>query len=167
MTQAIAKIELERFVDRTDWPDGPWATEPDRLEWRDGVTGLPCLIVRNQLGALCGYVGVPPGHPYYEKDYNDVDVEVHGGLTFADHCHEGGKICHVPLPGEPEKVWWLGFDCCHGWDQAPGMMRFGGFRDGSYKNVQYVTNQCEDLARQIFAAVPSPADRVLNSLKQG
>lgn len=49
------------------WGNGAWVDEPDKAQWRDEATGLPCLLVRNQLGALCGYVGVYPDHPYFAK----------------------------------------------------------------------------------------------------
>lgn len=35
-------------------------------------------------------------------------LAVHGGLTYSDRCHD--DICHVPAPGEPDDVWWFGFD---------------------------------------------------------
>lgn len=75
-----------RTVDKSQWGNGPWQSEPDKKQWRDAETGFPCLIVRGPSGALCGYVGVPRSHPAFEKDYNDVDVEVHWGLTFASKC---------------------------------------------------------------------------------
>lgn len=34
-------------------------------------------------GYANGYVAVPPEHPYFGKNYDDVDVSVHCGLTFA------------------------------------------------------------------------------------
>jgi hypothetical protein len=94
-----------RTFDKSAWGPGPWQNEPDKMQYRDKGTGYPCLIVRNNSGALCGYVGVPKGHPAYEKSY-DVswydengkerqmtpfeqamsNIAVHGGLTFADHC---------------------------------------------------------------------------------
>ena len=55
----------------------PWLTEPDRLEWTH--EGYPCLAVRNSFGAWCGYVGVPEGHPWYERceaDLADVQTKV-------------------------------------------------------------------------------------------
>jgi len=43
---------------------------------------LPCSIWRHeQLGHLCGYIGVPKGHPWYGKDYDAIEADVHGGLT--------------------------------------------------------------------------------------
>jgi hypothetical protein len=55
-----------------------------------------------------------------EEDY----IYVHGGLTFADSCsdevrEDGGGICHIPYPGRPADVWWLGFDCAHCDDLSP------------------------------------------------
>jgi hypothetical protein len=88
-----------------DWGRGPWQSEPDKVQWVDEATGLDCLIVRGPSGALCGYVGVPETHPYHGKDYSscalaepcgeawcehspESAMHVHGGLTFADTCHE-------------------------------------------------------------------------------
>lgn len=49
--------------DKSGWGDGPWQKEPDKAQWLDEATRLPCLAVRNNVsGTLCGYVGVPPGH---------------------------------------------------------------------------------------------------------
>lgn len=143
-------------TDRTGWPSGPWDGEPDRVEWY--VDDVPCLITRNpNLGHLCGYVAVPPGHPWHGKGYDDIDVGVHGGLTYADLCAPDIGVCHVPRPGEPEDVWWVGFDLAHYGDLSPVMVMFerkvgfGPFPGEWYKDVSYVTRQCEDLARQAQA----------------
>src|SRR4051812_44340660 len=108
-----------KTVDKSTWGPGDWQDEPDKVQWQDEATGLPCLIVRGPSGALCGYVGVAEGHPLFAKEYSSADVEVHGGLTFADFCqqttNEARHVCHVPAPGEPDHVWWFGFDCAHSW----------------------------------------------------
>ena len=59
-----------KTVDKSTWDDGPWKDEPDKKQWQEETTGLPCLIVRNHMGALCGYVGVPKDHPLYEAAYD-------------------------------------------------------------------------------------------------
>ncbi len=41
----MEKIEY-RTVDKTGWGEGPWQSEPDKRQWQDEATGLPCLIVR-------------------------------------------------------------------------------------------------------------------------
>jgi hypothetical protein len=113
-----------RTVDKSAWGPGEWADEPDKVQWQDEATGLPCLAVRNHHGVWCGYVGVAPGHPWHGMGYSDVDddISVHGGLTFANACSPGKEehgICHKPDPGEPEHVWWFGFDCGHCDDLIP------------------------------------------------
>lgn len=111
------------FPPRDGWGPGPWDDEPDHLEWRHA--GFPCLIHRGPVGALCGYVGVPEDHPWYYEHYDTVQqtitptLSMHGGLTYSRVCQ--GGICHVPLPGEPEEVYWLGFDCSHSEDVTPGL----------------------------------------------
>lgn len=102
--------------------NGPWLNEPDKIQWVS-ETGLDCLMVRNRLGAWCGYVGVTEDHPWFEKDYQNLDVDVHGSLTFADFCQPGKEeargVCHVPFPGRSDRIWWLGFDCAHIQDLMP------------------------------------------------
>lgn len=163
-------------VDKTEWGEGPWVDEQDKVQWLDEETSLPCIIKRNGSGAWCGYVGVSKDHPAYLKDYNEVDVEVHGGLTFADRCqpHDEGEqgeahaICHVVEDGEDDAVWWLGFDCAHGgMDYVPRMVAdtkrfgFGGdkdladvldiFSEGTYRDQAYVTAETLNLAKQLAA----------------
>lgn len=145
---------------------GPWTTEPDKAQWVDPDTGLDCLIVRNRGGALCGYVGVPVEHPAFGQDYNDVDVHVHGGLTYADTCQQEGEagepsggICHVPLPGRPHEIYWLGFDCAHAWDLSPGMRDWEREHmpqhlldhksQDVYRDLGYVVCEITALARQL------------------
>lgn len=144
-----------------EFGDGPWMEEPDKMQWQDEDTGLPCLIVRNQFGTLCGYVGVPQGHPMHSKHYDDgPDLRVHGGLTFAGSCSHGEEsksICHVPEPGEPDDVWWLGFDAGHAFDYSPGMAKYSrdqgrDFFDNdqfTYRNFGYMRNECAKLAKQL------------------
>ena len=163
-------------IDKTGWGDGPWNEEPDKIQWIDEATGLDCLIVRNRLGALCGYVGVPPEHPWHGIGYStplsgDADdyehrpdylTDVHGGLTYADRCQEDAPaesgICHVPLPGRHPDAWWFGFDCAHSCDVVPGIearereMGFGPrvrMPYEAYRTVAYVKAECAKLAAQL------------------
>ena len=143
------EIATEYKVDRANWPSGPWDTEPDKLQWIDLATDLDCLIVRNRLGALCGYVGVAAGHPWYGSDYDDVSADAHGGLTYAEKCRD--PICHVPQPGRSDDIWWLGFDCCHFGDLCPGDLFIPtiSIPDGiKYRDMAYVRRECESLAQQ-------------------
>lgn len=153
---------------RAGWAAGPWDIEPDLVEWRHRDHSLALLVVRSPLGAWCGYVAVPPGHPLHGKPIDDANVEVHGGLTYADAC--SGSICHVPGPGEPDDVWWLGFDCGHAFDVMPGVE--AGIRQAyeamgkerpscaafdslnTYRDLDYVMAEVESLAKQVGEAAP-------------
>lgn len=154
-------------IDKTAWGPGPWQDEPDKVQWTDAETGLPCLAKRHAVnGHLCGYVGVSEGHPAFEIDgYDDeVNVEVHGGLTYAAHCEEGDEahaICHIPEPGQPDHVWWFGFDCGHFMDFQPGMksqlaalsptINYPFDPDTTYRTLDYVRAETARLASQLAA----------------
>lgn len=141
--------------DKKDWPRGEWDNEPDKAHWVDESTGLDCLIVRGSSGALCGYAGVPKGNSHFEKEYFEIDVEVHGGLTFADKCSPGEDesvgVCHPKVGAANEFVWWLGFDCAHAWDVLPShAWSFG--HDSTYRNFDYVKQEVTRLAGQLNQA---------------
>lgn len=149
------------FIDKSKWARGPWDEEPDKVQWQDERTGLPCLAVRHpSLGQLCGYVAVKKGHPYYKRsDEEKFDVFCHGGVTFSGACDgdEEKGICHKPAVGEPDNVWWIGFDCAHAGDLAPGLAytisTVGGkpWHEDVYRDLAYVKNQCANLAQQLCA----------------
>lgn len=150
----------ETFQDKSDWEDGPWKNEPDKASWIDEETWLDCLIVRNNSGALCGYVGVSENHPYYQTQYDQIEknIDVHGGLTYSAFCQENGKICHKT--DEVDQIWWFGFDCAHAEDIMPAHEKYYkqlglkstaeimGLR-ASYKDMEYVKNEVKSLARQL------------------
>jgi hypothetical protein len=130
-------------IDRTGWGEGLWDGEPDFERWQHA--GLACVAMRQHGGAWCGYVNAPKGHPWRAVGFGDIDVHVHGGLTYsqqvgADH--------------------WLGFDCNHAWDLAPGrvallkalgpMMR--GLPPATYRDLTYVRANVEALAEQAASA---------------
>jgi hypothetical protein len=178
---SVTPIREVTYIDKSEWPDGPWKSEPDKVQWKDKATGLPCLAVRNRhSGHWCGYVGVAEGHPAFELPYDDASalgpehkdgwkgLDVHGGLTYSAFCQddedaEDHGICHVPQPGEPDRVWWLGFDCAHSGDLSPklgytaGMLKV--YADileqkrsyETYQTLEYVQGECARLAEQLGA----------------
>ena len=63
-------------------------------------------------GYANGYVGVPPGHPWFGKSYDEIDdkVTIHGGLTYGrDHLPLTDKGQQPVIDG----LFWFGFDTCH------------------------------------------------------
>lgn len=153
-----------KFMDKTGWPEGPWMNEPDKKQWLDMDTGLPCLVVRvPQHGALCGYVGVSKDHSLFEKTYHDRENlgDVHGGLTFTGFCmKDPTSVCHLVDDGEEDKVWWFGFDCVHSNDLSPikadsfwrEILGDSPSSSGQYRNFEFVTNEVKRLAKALKAA---------------
>lgn len=158
-------------VDRTGWPKGPWDDEPDRVDFKT-VAGFPAIALRHHSGHWCGYVAVPPGHPAYTHPNIDDVVKVHGTFTYGGKC--AGHVCHVPEPGEPADVYWLGFDFAHCGDAHPskyddfdahtwsedGRTQFWGPKSryvrpgevrGVYRDIAYVARECEKVAEQLAA----------------
>jgi len=105
-----------------------------RLAWSEH--GLPCLAWRNDLGAWCGYVGVPPAHPIHRRSYHELDhIDAHGGLTFSGS-----------LP-DKRADWWVGFDCAHAGDYVPALSQVGG----EVRSLDYVRAEVGRLAAQVAA----------------
>lgn len=76
----------------------------------------------------CGYVLLPPYHPYYEEKYDDIKIKCHGGLTFSSHNFLGKEY-----PG-----WWIGFDCAHEDDVF------------NPKNINFVEQECKNIVEQLM-----------------
>lgn len=62
------------------------------------LSDLPYAILMNDhLGTLCGYLGVPPNHPWYGQhsewaNDNPIDaIQVHGGVTFTGASIHGNQ----------------------------------------------------------------------------
>ena len=54
---------------------------------------------------FCGYIGLSPSHPWYGKDNDEIPIQCHGGLTFAQREHndreynmEQMKYLHATMP---------------------------------------------------------------------
>ena len=162
-------------TDKADLGPGPWQDEHDKEQWACEHTALACLIVRNQMGAWCGYVGVPLDHPKAEPLIAREDVDgllvAHGGVNFAGPCVDHGEddsrpaartICHVRGEGDGE-VHWLGFDCAHGGDIVPWFRKKFPqdsilMRRAIYRDVAYVKAQVYMLALQIAAILGLPLE---------
>jgi hypothetical protein len=154
-------------IDKSSWSRGPWDDEPDKVQWKDEETGFVCLAVRHpDSGHWCGYVGLPESHPGHGQSRDEFrSLDVHGLVTFADFCQEGpedSSICHVPDSGS-DKVYWIGFDCQHIHDRAPGLeallkkledlpvcrSMLPVSRGLVYRTLDYVRKECASLARQL------------------
>ncbi|QFP97013.1 hypothetical protein SEA_SUERTE_42 [Gordonia phage Suerte] len=131
-------------------------TAPERMTplasgVENGVRWVTC--VAPIYGAVNGYVLLPEGHPWRGLDYDQIDVEVHGGLTYG---HDG----------------WIGFDTLHAGDVWPGSPQYGGPRPYDMRwTAEMVAEEARRLAARVAAAAettdtgpvsgpPYPPDRV-------
>lgn len=132
-----------------------------RLEFSGTHRGFEYKVIVMDMGHRCGYVCLPENHPWYNKNYCDIDVRIHGGLTFSEMCN-----------GHPilSNGYWIGFDCLHAFDlpdldEVPKELlkmtyRFstlmgkitGVFGGDKYKpkvrNLYYVKKECKNLCAE-------------------
>ncbi len=105
------------------------------------AAGYEAEVLAMPMGHRCGYVTVPDGHPCAGKYYDELDVDVHGGLTFGN----GAKF---------------GFDCAHSYDaKDPELMsdeyrkiyeRWPRFNEGgTVRTLEFCVAECERLAAQL------------------
>lgn len=113
--------------------------EGDYKKWiyttKNGLE-FECSIRRNnRSGHLCGYVTLTPDNDYFGYEYENIPVNCHGGLTYAS---DNGSD------------WTIGFDCAHLSDLQPfynNMEIYGN--TGTYRDMEYVTKECESICEQI------------------
>lgn len=124
-----------------------------RVEIEFTHKGLKCVVVAiEDRGHRCGYVGVDNSHPYYGKDYTDVDnIYVHGGLTYSTSKENS----NYPIESN---LWWFGYDCAH-WGDAkdlsmainPAILEVERMypETGIVRTLAFCMNECRDLAEQL------------------
>ena len=105
--------------------------------------GLPAKVLIMPMGHRCGYVGVD-AKTFEGKGYDDLDVDVHGGLTYA-RTEEDGLL-------------WYGYDCAHIGDARDVNLMDAEHKafftklwddEGVVRSLDYCINECESLATQL------------------
>lgn len=127
------------------------------VPFKDWETNLLCLVWDCD-GHYNGYVQVPEGHIFYQKQYSQCvkpgcterdtyEYELGGRTQYVDSCpHTAERMldCHggITFAGELHTVllagWWLGFDTIY----------FGDYPKYS-RNFQYVLSEVLKLAKQL------------------
>ena len=98
-------------------------------EWE--AYGFKCKVIFVRQSHRCGYVGIPKGHVAYDKDYTDLPIEVHGGLTYGQFGEDGLK--------------WFGFDCAHAGDATA---HFSLEEGDHFWTLDEVVEETEKMAKQ-------------------
>ncbi len=127
--KATGRYDFNRMEPVYEW-------EAERDEGTFVAHGYWCQIKRHpMMKSLCGYVLIGKTHPYW---MTDIDLDVHGGVTFDD----GVK---------------LGFDCSHVGDLVPARHKYAGAgmhpwdTKSVYRNWAFVTEELNRLAAQLRA----------------
>lgn len=105
------------------------------------------LIIRQDLGHLCGYVKLWKGHllePLFKKEhcYHDIDIDCHGGLTFSEKVTNKHK--YQKTLGFTNGCW-IGWDYAHAGDYMEGMP----FSDGHIWTEEEVIKECHEVIDQL------------------
>lgn len=81
----------------------------------------------------CAYVALTDKHPFFGKDYDDIPIDVHGGITFGCELHPHiGKIC-------------IGWDYAHLGDYNPYLPHIGGHKWTTKEIQQDIYNVIKQL----------------------
>lgn len=120
--------------------------------------GFRWVVAHNGLGHRCGYVRIPPGHPWHGLKPADIPARAHGGLNWAEPAPSGS--------------YWIGFDAMHAYDlpdpdlrlDGPGMAALNARTTAIYarypeydrraaiRGRAYMEDQCRRLCEQAAAA---------------
>ena len=104
----------------------------------------------------CAYVEIPEDHEYYGRGYEDMPLDVHGGLTFArDNLvyHEYSDKYGCCVRSRICDTWIVGWDYAHLGDYASYSPEMGGRRHSTtmiYNDVKYAINQLNGAERIIL-----------------
>ena len=93
---------------------------------RDTQKDIEDVRTYARFGYANGYVAIPPGHPFNGKDFNDIDISVHGGVTYAETIEDtvGNNWGSIECIGFdsideiPSGYFVLGFDTMHFGDDS-------------------------------------------------
>jgi hypothetical protein len=119
--------------------------------------GFQWIVTNNGSAHRCGYVRVEPGHPWYGKEWTEIDCECHGDVTFTEH----DRPCAL---GEKDDGYWIGFDCMHFRDLPDPLLssdrghRHVPFGDpfAAIRTQEYVEQNCRSLCEQAAKAQEAP-----------
>lgn len=130
-------------------------------EKRFEYKGFPCVVLFMSHGYRCGYVGVQKNNKYFGKNYEEIPVDCHCGLTYSEN----------QLFGQDDAdTWWIGFDCghaCDGYDvdaiekyfeKDKEVMKLLAITKRHYeqmnaysdiRTLEYCINQCKHIVEQL------------------
>lgn len=132
MQTQSAKRKKDYMTKPRQWP------RPGTVKKRWECHGLDCVVAMGN-AALVAYIRIPKDHPFYGQWYDDVPLQVHGGLTY----------CCLGLNEE----WWIGWDYAH-YNDWWGMAEkgWGMEHTGEIWTVDDVAKEVEEAALAVQLA---------------
>lgn len=113
------------------------------------ILEFPYVIYENDsMRHLCGYLAVHKEHPWYGKDRYDLNIEVHGGVTFNAKTED---VDWLQSNTQIVDHWWIGFDCAHYMDLIPNIAEdYPQFHNHGeiYRDRDYVYNELVKMTYQ-------------------
>ena len=88
----------------------------------------------------CAYVRIPKEHKYYKQEYDDIPIEVHGGLTYS-----GTRW---------NDAYWIGWDYAHYQDYTPALYE-------ALKNTKQAKQLKKWTTEEIFEDVKSVINQLI------
>lgn len=128
-----------------------------KVEKEFEVDGFKCVIVGQNWGHRCGYIEIPSNHKYYGVGYDEIDIDIHGGWTYANVSST------YPIES-PTNTYWIGFDCNHYCDakDIELVKSFGDTRTTKYilennhtyedaivRTMKYVENELRNAVKKL------------------
>lgn len=121
--------------------------------------GYLAAVVLSDKGHRCGYVGITNSHKFFNKDYFDLDINVHGGLTYS-------KIASTYPSPDFKGLCVFGFDAGHAWDRLDfealqlykltqeqkdhiEFLKKCQISNSSLKTLDYMIDECNNLSKQL------------------
>ena len=94
----------------------------------------------------CCYIEIPKGHNLYEKDYKDINIDCHGGLTYSDFRK---------FPNNEKAKYYIGWDYAHVGDffftsllfSNPNINRYGNKKwtiEEMFNEIKHVIDQIKE-----------------------
>ena len=127
--------------------EGRKINDREYLEFMEDYKGFTIIGVFINGGWRCGYVVIPKSHLYYGKDYTELDIDCHGGLTFSGNINENIT-----------KNYCIGFDCIHYMDSYDDKSNIEYFNRetplkdhiGFIRSVDFVRGECKSIVEQLI-----------------
>jgi hypothetical protein len=118
-----------------------WTREPSHKQFK--YRSYLCIIIRDSLGILHGYVGLP-SYVEYRDEHLLRGVSPHNGLSL-----EGKGKGDLPLYDGTQELYWIGFHC-GGKDDLIPLFASTNYKGKTYKNMLFVEREIKNMVDQII-----------------